>query len=64
MNLPRISLDQWLVFQAVFDEGSFAKAAEKLHRSQSTISYSINKLQELLGLQLFEIHGRKAIITE
>lgn len=64
MKLPRITIDQWIVLQAVVDEGSFAKAAIKLHRSQSTISYTIAKLQETLGLTLLELQGRRAVLTE
>jgi DNA-binding transcriptional LysR family regulator len=44
--------------------GGFAPAAEKLNRSQSTISYAIGRLQEQLGVRLFEIQGRRAQLTE
>jgi DNA-binding transcriptional LysR family regulator len=60
----RVTLDQWLVFQAIIDEGGFAQAAQALHRSQSSISYAARKLQESLGLQLFQIEGRRAELTE
>lgn len=62
--MPKISIEQWLVLQTVIDEGSFAKAAIKLHKSQSSISYTIAKLQELLGIQLLQIEGRRALLTE
>jgi DNA-binding transcriptional LysR family regulator len=64
MNLPRVSLEQWRVLQAVVDLGGFAQAAESLHRSQSSVSYTIAKMQELLGVALLEIRGRKAVLTE
>lgn len=64
MTRPRITLDQLLVFQTIVDEGGFANAAEKLGRSQSTLSYSIHKLEDLLDTQLLEIVGRKAQLTE
>ena len=44
--------------------GGFAPAAKKLNRSQSTISYAIGRLQQQLWVRLFEIHGRKAQLTE
>src|ERR1019366_4842500 len=44
--------------------GGFAPAAEKLNRTQSTISYAIGRLQEQLGIRIFEIKGRKACLTE
>ncbi len=64
MKNPRITIDQWLAFKAVVDEGSFAKAAEALHKSQSSISYAISKLEEQLPTAVLKINGRKAILTE
>jgi len=58
------TLDAWEILQTVVQLGGFAPAAEKLNRSQSTISYAIARLQEQLGVRLFEIHGRKAQLTE
>ncbi len=64
-NSPaRVSLEQWRALQAVIDHGGFAQAAEHLHRSQSSVSYAVNRLQELLGLKLLHIKGRKAVLTE
>jgi len=64
MKSPRVSLDQWHTLQAVIDYGGYAQAAEHLHRSQSTVSYAVNQLQRLLGIQLLEIKGRKAVLTD
>ena len=64
MNIPKVSLDQWRALQAVVDCGGFAAAAEKLHRSQSSVSYAVNRLQELLGVSLLSIEGRKAVLSE
>jgi DNA-binding transcriptional LysR family regulator len=58
------TIDQWEVFQAVVQLGSFAAAAEKLNRSQSTISYAISRLQEQFKIPLFEMSGRRAQLTE
>ena len=58
------TLDSWEILQTVVQLEGFAPAAEKLNRSQSTISYAIGRLQEQLGVRLFEIHGRKAQLTE
>ena len=58
------TLDAWEILQAVVQLGGFAPAAKKLNRSQSTISYAIGRLQEQLGVRLFEIHGRKAELIE
>lgn len=64
MSLPKTSLEQWAVLQAIIDHGSFAAAAEALHRSQSAISYTVAKLQEQLGVPLLQIDGRRAQLTE
>lgn len=61
---PLATLDQWVTFLAVIDTGGFAQAGDHLHCSQSGVSYTINKLQERLGVQLFTMEGRKAILTE
>src|SRR5208283_2647847 len=58
------TLDEWEILHAVVQLGGFAPAAEQLNRSQSTISYAIARLQEQLGIKLFEQRGRKAHLTE
>lgn len=64
MPTPRVTLDQWLVFVTVVDAGGFGGAAERLHRSQSAISYAIARLQEQLGLRVFRQEGRRAVLSE
>ncbi|WP_455201003.1 LysR family transcriptional regulator, partial [Kaarinaea lacus] len=64
MNTLKTTLEQWRALQAVVDYGGYAQAAEQMFRSQSTISYSISKLQEQLGIQLLVVQGRKAHLTE
>lgn len=61
---PKISLEQWAAFKAVVDEGSFAKAAEALNKSQSAVSYAIAKLEEQLPTPVLTQQGRKAVLTE
>lgn len=63
MALPRISLDQWATLVSVVESGGYAKAGEALHKSQSTLTYAIQKLEELLGVKVFEIRGRRAVLT-
>ncbi len=60
----KTTLDAWEVLHAVVHGGGFAAAARQLHRSQSTISYAISRLQEQLGVRLFEMKGRQAQLTE
>ena len=63
MPATRITLDQWNVLVSVVESGGYAKAAERLHKRQSTLTYSIKKLESLLGVKVFELKGRKAVLT-
>lgn len=60
----KATLEQLRMFKAVVDHGGYAQAAEAIFKSQSTISYSVHKLQDQLGVQLLEVEGRKAFLTE
>ena len=64
MKLPRVTLEQWATFKTVVDEGSFAKAAETMNKSQSSISYAISKLEEQLPSPVLSLNGRKAVLTD
>lgn len=48
---------------AVVDAGGYAQAAAALHKSQSAVTYAVQKIEDLLGVDLFEIQGRKAVLT-
>ncbi|RUO79782.1 LysR family transcriptional regulator [Idiomarina tyrosinivorans] len=61
---PKTTLEQWRILQAVVDFGGYAHAAEKLNKSQSSLNHAVAKLQQTLGIQLLEVRGRKAHLTE
>ncbi|MCU0736206.1 MAG: LysR family transcriptional regulator, partial [Methylotetracoccus sp.] len=42
--LPKITLDQWRTLVAVVEAGGYAQAADQLHKSQSTLTYAVQKL--------------------
>ncbi|WJJ92732.1 LysR family transcriptional regulator [Neopusillimonas aromaticivorans] len=42
----------------------YAQAAHALHRSQSSISYLVARLQEQVGVSLLVVEGRKAQLTD
>jgi DNA-binding transcriptional LysR family regulator len=63
MPVPRITLDQWNTLVSVVDSGSYASAASRIHKSQSTLTYAIKKLEAVLGVKVFELRGRKAALT-
>jgi DNA-binding transcriptional LysR family regulator len=60
---PRITLEQWRCLVAVVDYGGYAQAAEQLNKSQSSVTYAVQKLQSMLKVRAFEIQGRKAVLT-
>ncbi len=60
---PHITLEQWRSLIEVVDAGGYAQAAEKLCKSQSAVSYAVQKIESLLGIKAFEIQGRRAILT-
>ena len=61
--IPRTTLEQWAVLDAVITHGSFSLAAEALNKSQSAISYAMKTLQTQLPVDVLEIRGRKAFLT-
>lgn len=59
----KISLDQWRAFVCTVECGGFQQAGEHMYKSQSAISHSVNRMEMLLGQELFIIEGRKAVLT-
>lgn len=60
----RLSLDALQVVDAIDRRGSFAAAADELHRVPSAITYSVRQLEEGLGVALFDRSGHRAVLTE
>jgi DNA-binding transcriptional LysR family regulator len=58
------TLKQWKIFHCVAECGSFASAAEFLSVSQATVSYALTQLEELLGVTLLKLDGRKYKLTD
>jgi len=51
MTNPKITLDQWSALVAVVEAGGYAQASARLHRTQSTVTYTIKKLEDLLAVK-------------
>jgi DNA-binding transcriptional LysR family regulator len=62
--LDGLTLHQLLCFEAVVSEGSFQAAAEKLSRSQPTVSSSVKNLESQLQLNLLDRSGYRVVLTE
>src|SRR5690606_20733703 len=53
------------IFLAVAEQGSFNRAAKKLGRALSVVSYGIAALEAQLGVRLFEREGsRRPVLTD
>lgn len=63
MSNPKIALDQWCAFIAVVETGGYAPAAEQVHKTQSSVSYAVQKIEQMLDIRLFEKQGRRAVLT-
>ena len=50
-------------FVSVVDAGGFTRAGERVHRTQSTVSQQIKRLEEVLGCSLFERDRRGLRLT-
>jgi DNA-binding transcriptional LysR family regulator len=55
-----LSLDQLHALVAVVETGSFSRAAERLHLSQSAVSLQIRELETRLGVRLVDRLGKRA----
>ena len=58
-----ITLDALQVLDAIDRRGSFAKAAEELNKATSALSYTVQKLEEQLGVTVFQRQGRRSVLT-
>ncbi len=65
-SLPmlRLTLDALQVLDAIERRGSYAAASEELHRTVSTLSYTVKKLEDDLGVQVFDRSGHRAVLTD
>jgi DNA-binding transcriptional LysR family regulator len=62
--MDALTFDQIRLLLAVVDEGSFSGAARKLRRAQSAVTYGIQKLEEQVGLALFDRSAYRPALTE
>lgn len=61
--LPVLDNDHLRTLIAIAETGSFTRAAEIVHKTQSAVSMQIRRLEERVGKELFEKEGRAARLT-
>lgn len=59
-----LDLDLLRSFVSVVDAGGFTRAGERVHRTQSTVSQQIKRLEDGLGKQLLNRIGKQVTLTE
>lgn len=59
----KLTLDALTVLDAIDRKGSFASAAQALFRVPSTVTYTVQKLEEDLGFAIFKRAGRRSVLT-
>ena len=62
--MPKITLEQWRALVAVADHDGYAAAAGAINKSQSTLSYALQRIEELLDIRIFQRRGRRAELTD
>jgi DNA-binding transcriptional LysR family regulator len=58
------TLQQLRLFEAVARHSSYTRAAEEVHLSQPAVSIQVKRLEENVGLALFEQVGKRITLTE
>lgn len=61
--MARSTVEQWRMFKAVADHGGFHQAAEAVFKSQSSVHHAVHKLEEMLGVELLQVEGRRTQLT-
>lgn len=59
-----IDIDQLRTFIAIAETGSFTKAADVVHKTQSAVSMQMKRLEERLSKPIFARDGRASRLTE
>ncbi|NJM29356.1 MAG: LysR family transcriptional regulator [Rhizobiales bacterium] len=52
------------MFEAAARSGSFSRAADELHVTQSAVSHQIRQLEDWFGVPLFDRQGRRTVPTQ
>lgn len=63
MHLSKVDLNLFIVFEAIYAEGSITRASLKMNLTQPAISHALNRLRQLFDDPLFERQGHVMVPT-
>ncbi|MFM9434464.1 DNA-binding transcriptional LysR family regulator [Janthinobacterium sp. CG_23.3] len=63
MHISRVDLNLFIVFEAIYDEGSITRASQKMNLTQPAISHALGRLRELFGDPLFVRRDKTMVPT-
>ncbi len=63
MQLSRVDLNLFTIFDAIYRDGGITPASKRLHLSQPAVSHALARLRELLDDPLFERRGHDMVPT-
>jgi len=64
MVATMLEIDLLRSFISVVDAGGFTRAGERVHRTQSTVSQQIKRLEDSVGRPLLQRNGKQAKLTD
>src|SRR5471032_3261570 len=63
MHISRVDLNLFIVFDAIYAEGSITRASLKMSLTQPAVSHALNRLRQMFGDPLFERQGHVMVPT-
>lgn len=63
VNLSRIDLNLFVIFDVIYQEGNLTRTAERLHLSQPAVSHALSRLRTHFNDPLFERSGKGMLPT-
>ena len=63
MHISRVDLNLFIVFEAIYSEGSLTRASLKMNLTQPAISHALGRLRQLFDDPLFERQGHVMVPT-
>src|SRR5690348_14333731 len=64
MDIPMLDIELLRSFVSVVDARGFTRAGERVHRTQSTVSQQIKRLEDSVGRPLLVRNGKQATLTD